>query len=80
MTIKEAQHDILQVPITDTMKDWAKEHATISTNRCIAMYTSQSDKFYDEIIEDEFEATILFALRVGILLGRWSENDEMYKL
>ena len=71
MTIKEAQHDILQVPITDTMKDWAKEHATISTNRCFADKRYPGDTYtIDEELQKQFEETILFALRVGIILGR----------
>ena len=36
--IEKAQHDILQVCITQTMIDWAKEQSRISTDRCFAGY------------------------------------------
>jgi len=75
MNIEKAQHDILQVPKTNAMAEWIKEHAAIATDRCIGIYDSQSDKFYDEIIQEQFEETIWFTLRVGILLGREIEND-----
>lgn len=68
--IEKAQHDILQVPITQTMIDWAKEQAIISTDRSITTYNSDTELFYDEVLEKQFEETILFVLRVGILLGK----------
>ena len=77
--IEKAQHDILQVPITQTMIDWAKEHSLISTNRCYAEYGT-GGKYDYEVLKEEFENTILFVLRVGILLGRWSKDDEVPQL
>jgi hypothetical protein len=59
------------------MIDWAKEQAIISTDRSITTYNSDTELFYDEVLEKQFEETILFVLRVGILLGRWSKDDEV---
>ncbi|MDQ1281606.1 MAG: hypothetical protein QG670_2871 [Thermoproteota archaeon] len=74
--IKKAQHDILQVRITQTMIDWAKEQSRISTDRCFAGYGV--DHYYDyDVLIEQFEKTILFVLRVGILLGKEMHNDEV---
>jgi hypothetical protein len=71
MNIEKAQHDILQVPITKTIIDWAREQAHISMNRCVgdSRYPGEILNIEKEL-EEQFEETILFALRVGILLGR----------
>jgi hypothetical protein len=79
--IEKAQHDILQVPIDQTMIDWAREHSLISADRCISSSITEFNlgiKAYSkEEIQKQFEVTILFALRVGILLGREMHNDEV---
>jgi hypothetical protein len=78
-SINKAQHDILQVPITQTMIDWAKEHSLISTDRCFAGYGVEAVYDYD-VLKRHFEETILFALRVGILLGKEREDAEVLSL
>ena len=79
--IKKAQHDILQVPIDQTMIDWAKEHSLISANRCISSsitgFNLGIKAYSNEEIQKQFEETILFVLRVGILLGKEMHNDEV---
>ena len=79
--IKKAQHDILQVPIDQTMIDWAKEHSLISANRCISSSITEFNlgikAYSNEEIQKQFEDTILFVLRVGILLGKEMHNDEV---
>ena len=75
MNIEKAQHDILQVPKTNAMGDWIKEHALISTNRCFAEYGTITGKFDYDVLLEQFEQTIWFALRVGILLGKELDSD-----
>jgi hypothetical protein len=72
--INKAQHDIIQVRITQPMIDWAKEHSLISVDRCFATYGTD-DRYDYEILKEEFENAILFALRVGVLLGKEEYNE-----
>jgi hypothetical protein len=76
MNIEKAQHDILQVPKTKAMDEWIKEHAAISTSRCFAKYETVEGQYDDEVLLEQFEQTIWFALRVGILLGREIEDEK----
>ena len=75
MNIEKAQHDILQVPKTNAMADWIKEHAAIATSRCFAKYGTVEGQYDDDVLLEQFEQTIWFALRVGILLGKELDSD-----
>jgi len=74
MNIERAQHDILQVPKTNAMAEWIKEHALISTDRFFAGYGVNHEYDYD-MLKEQFEETIWFALRVDILLGKEIGSD-----
>jgi hypothetical protein len=74
MDIEKAQHDILHVRKTNAMDEWIKEHALISTDRCFAGYGVDHEYDYD-VLKEQFEETIWFALRVGILLGKEIDGD-----
>jgi hypothetical protein len=76
MNIEKAQHDVLHVNKTDAMSDWIKEHAAIATSRCFAKYGTVEGQYDDDVLLEQFEQTIWFALRVGILLGREIEDEK----
>ena len=66
--IKDAQHNILQVELTDDMKAWIKDQTLISTKR---FYENPNQHKYDwDTLLEVFEQTISFSLRTGMNLGR----------
>ena len=66
--VKDAQRNILQVEITDDMKEWIKEQTLISTKR---FNENHNNHKYDwDTLLEVFEQTISFSLRTGMNLGR----------
>ena len=66
--IEEAQHNILQVELTDEMRHWIKEQTLTSTNR---FYENPNKHKCDwDTLLEVFEQTISFCLKTGINLGR----------